>query len=203
MKWELATNQQLKTIIDNDKDIPTPLLSGVVLEMIQRNMWEQIIFYSARKAYRNYSYVIENILRMDFEEFIQIAHIELLEVVKKFQPGMRTFKTYAIMCLIGKFTVLLQNATAKKRASNINTYNVDTIPSSVFQSTENVEKYVINKITIEEAWDVLRDIEKQAITLEYLGYTKQELAVMLGFKARSGKTILSRAYAKLRKAMVA
>jgi RNA polymerase sigma factor (sigma-70 family) len=203
MNYELATNNQLNNIISHDKDIPTHLLSGVVLEMIKRKLWDKIIFYSAKKAYRNYSFVIENILKMDHEEFIQIAHIELNKIVSTYKPGIKTFKSYAIMCLIGKFSVLLQMAKTQKRAADLNTINMDKISVDFFQSSMNVENYVINKIMIEEVWDVLRDVEKKLILLEQMGYSKEEAAEKLGYNSKSGKTIIKRAYKKLRKAMVA
>lgn len=202
MRYELATDNQLNNIISYDKDIPTHLLGGVVLEMIKREMWDKIIFYSAKKAYRNYSFVIENILRIDNEELIQIAHIELIRIVNTFKPGIRSFKSYAIMCLIGKFSVLLQMAKTKKRASDLKTVKIDQISADVFQSSMNVEKQVINKIMIEEVWNVLRNAEKKLILLEQMGYSKEEASEMLGYNRKSGKTIIKRAYKKLRKAMV-
>jgi RNA polymerase sigma factor (sigma-70 family) len=205
MNYETATNKQLMNIASYDKDLPTYLLSGLALEMIKRRMWDGIIFYAGRKAYKNVSYVLERILKIDIEEFIQIAHIEIARIINTFKPGMRCFKSYVIMCLVGKFHVIREHAQAEKRASDLNTSDVDDLPRKVEEtllcSKMNVENYVINKITIEDAWNVLRDVEKKAIILEQMGYTQEEAAEMVGLNRRSGNIILKRAYAKLRKAM--
>jgi RNA polymerase sigma factor (sigma-70 family) len=207
MRYELATNQQLNNIINHDKDIPTHLLGGLVLEMVKRRMWDKIINYSMNKAYRNAPYVMKHILKIDMEDLIQIAHIELIEIVKTFKQGMRSFGSYAIMCLIGKFHVIHDYAEREKRKADLNTSDIDDLPlriqNTIFRSSANIENYVINKITIEEAWNVLRDVEKKAIILEQMGYTQEEAAEMVGLNKRSGNVILRRAYAKLRKAMVA
>ena len=207
MDYSKATNKQLNNIINFDKDIPTHLLGGIVLEMVKRRLWDKIINYSANKAYHNADYVMKHILKIDNEDLIQIAHIELTEIVKTFKQGMRSFGSYAIMCLIGKFCVIRDYAEREKRQSDLNTSDIDDLPlriqNTVFQSSTNIENYVINKITIEDAWNVLKEVEKKLIILEQMGYTQEEAAEMVGYNKRSGNVLLKRAYKKLREAMVA
>jgi RNA polymerase sigma factor (sigma-70 family) len=207
MRYELATNKQLMSIINHDKDLPTHLLSGLVEESIKRGLWDAIIIYAGKRAYHNVPYVLSNILKIEKSDLFQIAYIEIVRIIDTFKPGIKSFKDYVIMCLIGKFHVIRDYATREKRSSDLKTEDIDDLPSlgqgTVLTSPLNVEKYVINKITIEEVWDVLREIEQKAIKLYLIGYTQWELSEMLGLSRRSGQTILARAYAKLRKAMVA
>lgn len=202
MNWTNATDQQLKAIAFHDNSIPTHLASGVALEMIYRKLWSGIIVYAAKKAYRNVKHTLELSLKINFEELIHIGHIEIMESLKKFEPGMRTIKTYVIMCLITRFKKLKRAAEQEMRIANIGTKDVDRldekVSSKIFQSPVNVERHVINKVMIDSAWNVLREIEKQAILLEQQGYSQYEIADMLGIHKRHGNTLLRRAYQKLR-----
>lgn len=205
MKWHLATNEQLMNIANNDKDCPPSLLKELAVEMIKRKLWDGIVCYAGKQAYRNLNYTLEYGLKMTHEEFIHIAHIEIMRVIEKFQTGMRTLKTYVIMCLIAKFKKMKRDAEAEIRKANIGTKDVDRLEekmqAKLFQSPVNVERTVINKVMIEGSWHVLRDIEKRAILLEQQGYEQYEIAEMIGVHKRHGNTLLNRAYAKLRKQM--
>lgn len=205
MKWHLATDEQLIVIANNDKDCPPSLLRELAIEMITRKMWDSIICYAGKQAYRNLNYTLEHGLKMSYEEFIHIAHIEIMRVVEKFQTGMRTFKTYVIMCLISKFKKMKRDAEAEKRLANIGTKDVDRLNeklnNKIFQSPVNVEKHVINKVMIDSAWNVLREVEKKAILLEQQGYEQYEIAEMLGVHKRYGNVLLKRAYNKLKAQM--
>jgi len=205
MDWTKATNEQLMVIANDDKDCPPSLLRELAVEMITRKMWDSIICYAGKQAYRNLNYTLEHGLKMAYEEFIHIGHIEIMRVVDKFQTGMRTFKTYVIMCLIAKFKKMKRDAEAEKRVANIGTKDVDRLDEKVrdkiFQSPVNVEKQVIDKVMIESAWNVLREVEKKAILLEQQGYEQYEIAEMLGVHKRYGNVLLKRAYNKLREQM--
>jgi RNA polymerase sigma factor (sigma-70 family) len=206
MKWECATDNQLWNIVKYDKDCPTALLSGVAIEMIKRNLWDTVTVYAARKVFKNVSFVLEQRLKMDLEELKQIANIEIFKRIKTFLPGMRTLKTYVIMCLISKFGKMLRDVHVEKRRSNIGTKSVDKLPEDlqtrIFRSRENVEKKVINKIMIQNGIEKLKERERQAIYLTIQGYQQYEIAAMLGFKNKmSGHKLLNRAYSKMRKYM--
>lgn len=208
MDYSKATNKQLMTIAKYDNSIPTELLGGLAEETIKRRLWDGIITFAGEKAYKDLEHVRNNILRMDKDEFIHCAHIEIMRITKEFKPGMRSFMSFVVMCLISRFKKMLRAEDAEMRRANIGASDVNTLPTDIqeriFCSPLNVEKYVINKITIEEVWDVLREVEKQAILLNLYGYPQNEISLMLGFKSQNhANTLISRAYAKLRKAMVA
>jgi RNA polymerase sigma factor (sigma-70 family) len=206
MDYTLATNDQLKAIASHDKYCPSSLLRGLAVEMISRHLFDNLIMFAGRQAYRSLNYVLKK-LNIKHSELIHIGHIEILHVVDKFKPGMRTFTSYIVMCLIAKFKKMDRDAHTEKRMANIGTKNVDALEEKmqekIFQSPVNVEKYVIDKITIEECWPVLREVEKKAIVMDLQGYSQYEIALALGFKKTYGITLLKRAYEKLRKALVA
>jgi RNA polymerase sigma factor (sigma-70 family) len=204
MEWELATDNQLWNIVKYDKDCPAALLSGVAIEMIKRNLWDTVTVYAARKVFKNVPFVLEQRLKMDLEELKQIANIEIAIRIRTFIPGMRTLKTYVIMCLVSKFGKMLRDVHVEKRRSNIGNKSVDKLPEElqtrIFRSHENVEKKVINKIIIQDGLERLSERERQAIYLVTQGYQQYEIATMLGFKNKmSGHKLLNRAYSKMRK----
>jgi RNA polymerase sigma factor (sigma-70 family) len=206
MNYTLATDTELMTIVNSDNNCPTHLLSGVAIEMIKRKLWNGVILCAGEKAYHNLNFILSHILKMRHDEFIHIGTIEIVRILETFNPGMRTFKTYVIMCLIAKFKKLKRAAEQEMRRANIGALDVNGLPTKIqdriFQSPINVEQYVINKITLEENWNVLREIEKKAILLEQYGYKQCEISEMLGFKSKNhANTLLNRAYAKLRNSM--
>lgn len=206
MNYEKATNDQLMIIAKFDKDCYPSLLREVAIEMMKRNLWDNWIMFSGKQAFRSLNYVLKR-LGISHKELIQIGHIEIYKVLDKFKPGMRCLTSYVCMCLITKFKKMDRDAKAEKRIANMEAKSVDRldpkIADKLFQSPVNVEHYVVNKITIEDSWQVLREVEKQAILMDLQGYSQYEIAQKFGFQKTYGVTLLKRAYLKLRKAMVA
>jgi RNA polymerase sigma factor (sigma-70 family) len=207
MDYTKATNDQLMIIAQYDNSCPSSLLRGLAVEMMNRHLWDNLIVYAGRQAFINLNYTLSHLLKISHKELIQIGQIEIIKQVERFKPGMRTFTSFICMCLIAKFKKVKRDIKTEKRIANIDTKNVDSldikIQERIFLSPINVEQYVINKITIEECWDVLRDVEKKAILMDMQGYSQFEIAETFGFSKNYGNTILKRAYKKLRKAMVA
>jgi RNA polymerase sigma factor (sigma-70 family) len=141
-------------------------------------------------------------LQYTYEEFIHVAHIEILKVVEKFQPGRRNFKSYVIMCLMTHFKKIIRDAEAMKRIANLRAEDVDGLEpkmqDKIFQSPVNVEKYVIDKITLEERLKPLSEVERKALYLSAMGYTQYEIAEMFGFKKTYGNVLLTRARNKMK-----
>jgi RNA polymerase sigma factor (sigma-70 family) len=206
MRYEIATDEQLLCIAESDHECPSSLLEGVALEMIKRKLWDGIIIFAAKQVFRNVEFVLKQRLFMDWQELIHIGHIQIMKKVHTFKTGMRTFKTFVIMILKGKFMHMLRDCQAEMRYANIGTVDMagldEKIQDKIFHSPVNVERTVINRMMLEEGFRVLREVEKQAILLEQLGYEQYEISTMLGFKNKTyANCLINRAYAKLRKQM--
>jgi RNA polymerase sigma factor (sigma-70 family) len=203
MDYSLATDEQLKTIVQSDKDCPSSLLEGVAIEMIKRELWKGYIFYAAKQSFFDIKATILYTLQMSIEEFIHINHIEILNIAKKFQPGKISFKSYVILCLSTRCKQLKRDAEAVKRKANLYTEEVSTLDPKlqdrIFRSPVNVEKYVIDKITLENYLSQLNEIERKALYLEAMGYTQFEIAEQLGYHKKTGGKLIRRTYEKLRK----
>jgi RNA polymerase sigma factor (sigma-70 family) len=204
MDYLKASDKQLRMIAQYDPDCTPSLLEGVAIEMIKRRLWDGIIMYAAKQTYFNVQETLKTKLQMNNEEFIHIAHIHIMRMVERFQPGRRNFKSYIIMCLISHFKHIRRDAEALKRKANLFTEDVDgldpKLQESMFQSPMNVEKYVIDKITLENFLKPLREVERQALYLEAMGYTQFEIAEQLGFSNRNyGNVLMKRVHKKLKK----
>jgi DNA-directed RNA polymerase specialized sigma24 family protein len=89
-----------------------------------------------------------------------------------------------------------------KRIANLRAEDVDGLEpkmqDKIFQSPVNVEKYVIDKITLEERLKPLSEVERKALYLSAMGYTQYEIAEMFGFKKTYGNVLLTRARNKMK-----
>lgn len=203
MDYSLATDKQLKIIVQSDKDCPPSLIEGVAIEMIKRNLWNGYIFYAAQQSFHNVKPTILYTLQMSIEEFVQVSHIEIVKMVEKFQPGKISFKSYVILCLTSYSRQLLRNAKAVKRKANLFTEEVSALDPKlqdrILRSPMNVEKYVVDKITLEDYLNRLNEKERKALYLEAAGYTQFEIAEQLGYHKKTGGKLIRRTYEKLRK----
>ena len=202
MNFDNATDAQLLNIITHDKGCPNDLLSLVAEEMIKRKLWDNLVFYAAKLVYKHVNSVLSSVLFMDRDDLNQIAYIEIMHASNKFKQGLSVFNTFVVNLLKLKFKKLIRDANAEKRQID---FNKDYIENSeekeqdrYFQSHVNVEKGVINKLTIQYHMSKLRDIEQRAIKLELSGYTQYEIAESLGFNKTYGNILINRAYKKLR-----
>lgn len=201
MNFDHATDKQLMTIVNSDKYCPNHLLKMVAEEMIKRRLWDNLIFYSAKRIYKHVD-IMASRLNMDREEIYHIGHIEIIEAANKFKQGMRTFKTFVIMLLTTRFTKILRHARAEMRINEMDKDYIDNLDEKAkdyyFKSNIDIEQHVINKIIIEEQLSKLRSIDRKAIELDLKGYSTYEVAQSLGYVKTYGSVILKRAYEKLK-----
>lgn len=204
MRYHMATNEQLHFILGYEKDCPTHLLSGVVEELAKRNELKGYVKYAAKKSIKNIDNVLKEILKMDWQDIIQIGMIEIFHQSEKFKPGMRTPKTFFIMCLMAKFNKLLRDCKAEKRIANTFTKDHEAldekIQEAIFKSPVNVERYVINKIMLEDLMGDLTSKERTALVMLNEGHTQAYISKCLGYKSpNSANMLINRAYDKMRK----
>jgi RNA polymerase sigma factor (sigma-70 family) len=202
MKWELATNDQLLTIIKDDIYCPTHLLSGVVDEMLKRNMFNNLI----RKAIKRRFHLIEiacQKLCMNKEELLQILNIEIWERVAKYKQGKSPFGYFAYLAVYSKLreterlfdfgrkkTLLYQSSMEMEVGENQRLE--DCLPAKT-----NVEQMVIEKITFEEKISVLSPGEKDVFLLYVKGYSFTEIAEIIHLSKTGVNKRMKQALTKL------
>lgn len=184
MNYELATKEQLLSIISGDADCPTHLLCGVVHEMMQRDMFHNLIYKAIVKRFSHLSLACKKLCISD-EELFQTLNMEIWERLPKFIPGKAPFGYYAYLALRGKIGEMEKafNFGRKKILLHLSSMEIkvgenarleDCLPSKV-----NVERMVINKITFEERLQVLSEGEKQVFLLYLKGYSFAEISSII------------------------
>jgi RNA polymerase sigma factor (sigma-70 family) len=189
MRYHLATDNQLTHIFNYEKDCPADILSGVVREMINRNMLNGYIIY----AMESVKIIGEK------EDLLQIGLIELHKQIGKFKPGKTTPKTFAIHCLRNKFMKVIEEQTSLKRAANYNQIVGEELDDFLIQAPINIERYVINKMEVKYYLSCLKEKERVAILMQSFGYKLDEIAKEIGFAhARNVSKLLQKARNRIR-----
>lgn len=205
MKIHLATNKQLEFIVKHDSDCSSSLLREVVEEMLNRNLFDsminrcfQVVFGSIKR--------INELYKMDLEDFLQIGRTCIFEAINRFKSGRgKAFSSFAFMVVKHKFCKYIAFLEAEKRDQrNEFSWNdteegldlMDIMPSYI-----NIEKYVINKVTVEKMLNKLSERQRQIADLWLQGYIFEEIAEILGSKGngKSANKIFHDALKKMRK----
>lgn len=177
-----ATDKQLITIIKSDYDCPIHLLDGVIQEMFKRNLFQGLIHHAINKKFRNID-IACRILKTTKEELYQIGNMTVFIALERYQTGRTSFAHFSHMLLLSAYRELEQKVKAEKRKVYEHIQSIDATRnekgepySEILLSSDNVEKYVISKITWEEMTSVLSDAEKRALELYMKGYSFREIA---------------------------
>ncbi|MGM7719422.1 sigma-70 family RNA polymerase sigma factor [Metabacillus sp. Hm71] len=185
MRYHLATDEQLKTIITNDINCPTELLGGVVHEMLNRNLLDGLIKKAIIRRF-NVIDIATKVLRIPDEDLFQNCRMEIVKVVKGFKQGYRPFSYYLAICLRTYLKDLENAAKAEMRKVYENIQSIDVVRNEngdtyaeLFRSNMNVEREVIKKIMFEEKMNQLTPGEKQTFKLYLKGYSYREIGEML------------------------
>ena len=182
-----ATDEQLECIVRFDSDIPTSLLGRVVEEMLNRNLFDRVI-NSCIQSVVNVERM-KNIYKLDIEDFMQIGRMEIFRAVDRFETdrGM-TFSSFIFMVVKHEFGKFITILTAKKRdLCNEFSYHTEIGETELidfFTANTNVEKYVINKLMIEQGMERITDRQKEIVMMKLEGYTDIEIGEILGGVSR-------------------
>lgn len=184
MRMHLATNKQLEAISKHDSDCPPSLLGEVVHEMLNRNLFDSMINRCFQMVFGSIKRIKE-LYKMDLEDFLQIGRTSIFEAIKRFIPGKgKAFSSFAFMVVKHKFCKYIAYLEAEKRDQrnefswNDTEEGLDLI--DIVTNHINVEKYVINKVTIENLLNQIGGRQRQIVELFIKGYTGVEIAEMTG-----------------------
>lgn len=186
MRWNLATNEQLITIIKHDNSCPLSLLREAVIEMLNRSMFDALIGDRVHHQYRDLKKT-ELKQRWDKEDFMQFGRMVVFQAIDTFKPdkGMNFF-SYAYLRVGSELSKLKDTQQRKKRnASQMYSLNSKTANGSEFveffyDHKINVEKYVVNKVLIEHLLERVNARQRKVVLLRLLGYEGAEIAEIIG-----------------------
>jgi RNA polymerase sigma factor (sigma-70 family) len=204
MNFTLATNNQLNIIIKHEYDCSPSLLRGAVVEMLNRGLFDKIIakvMYSTLDTKQ-----LDRVFSVGEEDLMQIGRWEVIKALDTFnQSKGKNFLSYVyqnIKCeLMNEVTTLF---AAKRDCSKTTSYNKEmtkgvTLEVFLPDKKQNVEKYVINKLTVEQLMEKLNDYQKKLIAKKLEGYTYQEMGEMFGKNYRTIHVNVKKALDEMRK----
>lgn len=157
-----ATDQQLETIFNHECDLPTDLLVGLVEEMMKRELFDGMIMHMAKR--------IRNVPR---NEIIQAAYIGIYQLAKIFKPGKLSFKQMVYISIERRIKNLLQ-AKYTHSAQLMDNALQNDVP--ILPAENNVEKFVIQKMVMQEQIKKLNKKERFIIQQFLKGYSIKSIA---------------------------
>lgn len=203
MNFTLATDKQLNIIVTHEYDCSPSLLRGAVLEMLDRGLFDKII---AKVMYTTVdTKQLDRVFSVGEDDLMQIGRWEVIKALDTFnQSKGKNFISYIyqnIKCeLMNEVTTLF---AAKRDCSKTTSYNRElakgvTLEMFLADKKHNVEKYVINKITVEQLMENLSDYQKKLIAKKLEGYTYQEMGEMFGKNYRTIHVNVQKAFDQMR-----
>lgn len=203
MDFTKATNQQLETIVKHDKDLPSSLLREAVLEMLNRGYFDRLInkiIYTTVNVRQ-----LDRVFSVGEDDLMQIGRWEVVKALETFDPqrgqNFLSFAYQTIKCeLLNQVTVL---SSAKRDCSKTISYQKENAKGVALEyflrdKHQNVERYVINKITVESLMEQLSEKEIKMIEYRMNGYTYPEIGEVFGKNYRTIHRSIKEAYKKMR-----
>lgn len=204
MRYSLATNNQLQTILSSDNTIPTDLLVGVVEEVINRGMLDKFI------ADAIYSVIgrRQKTKRFDFDDLMQMGRQKVFEAAKKFEPGKgKKFTSFAYTLIWQEITQQFQYWGMKKRDdSGVIYYDAFDSNWDAVDHHTKVETYVVNKVFYQQMINLksLSEQQKRVIKLRLSGKSLREIGDLLGIKdVKTVSGIYQRGLTKIKRVAIA
>lgn len=158
MNFQKATTTQLETIFNHEYDLPTDLLVGLVTEMMNRNLFEGMIISTAKRLFNHYNR----------DEVLQVAYIGIFQLVKKIKHMKIPFKSLVYIVIERRLkSIIVSDSTIKNKMN----YSALLNEFPVMIASSNVEKTVIDKMSLQEQLDKLTEKERYIVTEFLKGYS--------------------------------
>jgi RNA polymerase sigma factor (sigma-70 family) len=196
MKWELATNKQIKSIVEADGECFPHLLKQALEEAIKRDLYAGYIYKILTKRFGAVKNA-ERILKLPFHEIKHLCYIEVFTALKYYKPGKYAFLGFWSRFLKTKLRDLYRKQTSQKRTAEF-VYLDDQEEFIQIVDDHNTERKVINRITIEELLAKLTPFERTIVLRRNKDYTFPEIGEQLGYSRQYICTTYKRALVKMR-----
>ena len=176
MDYSKATDEQLKTIIEWDNDIPTHFLKELYEEVMNRRIYDDRIKRWIYKYFR-YPRKAEEQTGVSVEDLLWICYEAGHESLKDYKPN-QPFMVYWYSIFLNRLIGMIRKHTAQKRTGDVCSLegmNEWTVPGG-----NHTEPIALNRVYIESIMNQLTDKEKEIVIKRYQGYTFKEIAAIQG-----------------------
>lgn len=186
INWTIATDNQLLTIIEHEKDLPSSLLRGAVIEGLNRGLFDSLIADCIRRIFPDLK-LTEQMQKMSLEDFMQLGREYAFKALERYNPkrGMN-FMSFVHLRVKGEMYKLRQGFQYQKRDAN----KLVSMNNKTDEGTEyaeffrdpyiDVEKYVIDKVLAEELLSRVNEHQQKIVMYRLQGYELNEIAEILG-----------------------
>ncbi|WP_447579912.1 hypothetical protein [Acinetobacter baumannii] len=186
MNFRKASDQQLDVIIKNEYDCSPSLLRGAVLEMLDRGLFDKMIADITHKITCNVKKT-EQIHGIGMQDFLQIGRMEVLFSLEKFNPSMKnSFFSFLYLKVRNIIVKTMQHVEYQKRDNRkVSSLNIELddgteIIEFINDNKTNVEKYVLNKVMLEQLIKKVNKHQKIVLSYRLQGYQFAEISELLG-----------------------
>ncbi|MRX70865.1 sigma-70 family RNA polymerase sigma factor [Bacillus lacus] len=196
MDWLKATDKQLQAIINHDGQCPPQLLYEAVEEAVRRDLYHYYLWYFITKRFKSVRFA-EQLLQMSFDDMKQIMYIKAFDALKRYKPGKYPFICFWARFMNTKLSDLNRDRKAGKREGETVTIDDEEKPFHLV-SDYNVERLVLNRITINNLLSRLTPLEKEVVLWREQGYKFPEIGLKTGFTRTYMHKTYKQALAKMR-----
>lgn len=202
MKWELATKEQLQAIMIHDKECPIHHLEAAFIESVNRGFFKGFIIHILKKRFKTLKNA-EFYMKMPLDDILQYCHLRAVMGMEGFKKNGENFSTYMYTSISSGITEHQRKLEQLKR-QGIETSIDRTIADEgetfhwyLVDHETNVEKFVIDKVMLEEKLSVLSQVQREAFMLFFKGYNSTEISEILNINKNTINTRLKLAKKKL------
>ena len=176
MNFTKATDEQIKTIIEWDIGVPTPLLKEAYEETVRRRVLDKKVCHWIIKYFKTKTNA-ERKTGLPLEDLLWISYQLGFECMGNYNPT-HPFAAYWYTIITRKLTNIARMNTAQKRHGEV--YLLEDMHEWTIPGVTHVEPTVLNKIFFENVMSQLTQKEKEIVIKRYQGYKNQEIADMQG-----------------------
>lgn len=162
MNWTIATNQQLKSIIEQDGECSPHLLYGALEEVVRRDLYNNYIVRLINRRYKAIKY-LEYLTKLTFDEIKLLSYEQMFEALKFYKPGKCPFIQFWPNFIHTAFNYETRKYRTKMRTAEF--VYMDETPIQIVDD-HNLERKVVNRVYLEQLLSVLTS-EDRMIFLQY------------------------------------
>lgn len=194
MRYDFATDNQLKVILENDGTCPSYLLSETIEEVIRRDLYKNYLIRLLNNRFKAIRYV-EYLTKLTFEEIKNLCYEQAFEAIRFYKPGKGGFLQFWTNFILTALSGVSKRYRAQMRTAEI--VYLDEHPIQIVDDF-NTERKAVNRVYIKELFSNLAK-EEQEIILRYNNdYTFVEIAQHIGKSREYTRKKYYRAIEKLK-----
>jgi RNA polymerase sigma factor (sigma-70 family) len=185
MDFTKATKTQLETIIKYEFTCSHSLLVGAVNELLNRNSFDALIAKAIRLVVHVPTFEVKQKINMD--DLLQVGRMTVFKVMKRFNAAKsNSLLTFLFVTVKQEIIRVVQSAEASIRdgrktvSHQKETATGEEIGFFFKDPKVNVEKFVVNKVTIEQLLSRVNPHQRRVVIYRLQGYKFDEIAKILG-----------------------